>query len=558
MALSISPPARHQLNNALIAFSLGTLCFIRRWYDLENLQARGLDYFRLKPPGATLLISTICSAVLLAAIIWAGWFWVERRGTPGLRKLAQAVFLLILIFPIESVRRYWNSQTDNFDWGSNIALWVVEIILAAGLIAFLLGNRRVIRPARRAVMLLLFLFPALMIDLLLNHLSAEQANFYDPLPALAMLPHGSEAHRVIWIIFDELDQHVAFDRRPADLELPELDRLSRESMVASQASQTSMWTAIALPSLISGRLFTNAQALDANDLLLLPDGATQRVSWRGEHNVFSRARELGVNTAIVGWHHPYCRIIGDEVTHCFAMPSTHSTAALAQEAHAEEDGILKTMASLYRRQYQNAADMLHSADEPGSLWLRDREIQRDQQQQYFRIRDAAYREAVDPRIGLLFVHVPAPHLLPIYNRREKNFTLRGPLDYLDNLALVDRTVGELRQQLEKAGLWYNTSILVTADHGLRPGAWVGRMGWTPQLDQLTRREAPKYVPYILKVAGEKEHVDLETPFSNVVSADMVLALLRGEVKSNAQAAAWVNQQAGTHASASISGAESMR
>ena len=54
MALSISPAARRQLTNGLTAFSLGTLCFIRRWYDLEHLQPRGLDYFRSAPENLAL------------------------------------------------------------------------------------------------------------------------------------------------------------------------------------------------------------------------------------------------------------------------------------------------------------------------------------------------------------------------------------------------------------------------------------------------------------------------------------------------------------------------
>src|SRR5580698_9467970 len=100
MALSLSPAARHQLTNSLTAFSLGTLCFIRRWYDLENLQPRGLDYFRTAPADSTLLISTVLAALVLAAVFWMVWFWVERRSTPGLRKFAHCLFLLILMFPI--------------------------------------------------------------------------------------------------------------------------------------------------------------------------------------------------------------------------------------------------------------------------------------------------------------------------------------------------------------------------------------------------------------------------------------------------------------------------
>lgn len=146
MALSISPAARHQLTNGLTALSLGNLCFIRRWYDLEHLQPRGLDYFRTAPPGVTLLVSTILASLSLAAIFWLCWLFVERHPTPGLRKFAHCVFLLILMFPIESVRRFWNIQMDHFDVGSNVALGIVEILLAAGFVAVLLGNTRCSSP----------------------------------------------------------------------------------------------------------------------------------------------------------------------------------------------------------------------------------------------------------------------------------------------------------------------------------------------------------------------------------------------------------------------------
>ena len=84
-------------------------------------------------------------------------------------------------------------------------------------------------------------------------------------------------------------------------------------------------------------------------------------------------------------------------------------------------------------------------------------LQRRQQKQYFEIRDRAYRAAVDPRLALLMLHLPLPHPYPFYNRRDRSFNLEGNLDYFDNLALADRTIGELRQALEQARMWDDTS-----------------------------------------------------------------------------------------------------
>jgi len=421
---------------------------------------------------------------------------------------------------------------------------LVEAILVCGFVALLLGSKRILNPARRAALLLTLLFPPVILNIVAGHFIGEDAKAYAPLPSLPMLPaRSTRAPRIIWLIFDELDQRVAFERRPAGLDLPELDRLRTESVVANRTTQTSLATVIAMPSLLSSRLFVDAQAVNASDLDLIPHGSKQRVGWRGEPNVFVRARALGVNAALVGWHHPYCRVMGDEVVRCLAVASTHSTAALAQEAHAGERGLAKTMFSLFRRQFANLTDMLHSREEPSSQLLRDREIQEDQQRQYFQIRDEAYREARDPRIGLLFVHFPTPHPFPIYNRRERNFELRGGLDYFDNLALVDRTVGELRRMLEQAGLWDQTALLITADHGLRPQNWIGRLGWTRELDRLTEDQLPLYVPFILKLAGPAQPAVVHQGFSNIVSADLVLAILDGDVSTAPEAAAWLGRRA---------------
>jgi arylsulfatase A-like enzyme len=170
-------------------------------------------------------------------------------------------------------------------------------------------------------------------------------------------------------------------------------------------------------------------------------------------------------------------------------------------------------------------------------------VQRRQQKQYFRIRDLVYATATDPNIGLLFAHFPLPHPFAIYNRERRDFTLNNTLSYVDSLALVDRTVGELRQALEQAGLWQSTTVLITADHGFRPDMWRDRQGWTPELEQLTKGGQSPLVPFILKLPEEDRGLLYEQPFSNVVSGDLILAILEGQVRKASDAAQWLDQHA---------------
>jgi arylsulfatase A-like enzyme len=174
--------------------------------------------------------------------------------------------------------------------------------------------------------------------------------------------------------------------------------------------------------------------------------------------------------------------------------------------------------------------------------LTDPYLQRLQQQQFFRIRDRAYRDAVDPEIGLLFVHFPTPHLLAIYDRQRRDFTLSGKTTYFDNLALVDRTVGELRRELQRAGLWESTNLLITSDHGLRYALWHGGYNWTPQFDRLLANGSSPTVPFIVKLAGKTQGVVYDKPFSNVVTGDLILAILGGKVSTATETTAWLDRR----------------
>jgi arylsulfatase A-like enzyme len=122
------------------------------------------------------------------------------------------------------------------------------------------------------------------------------------------------------------------------------------------------------------------------------------------------------------------------------------------------------------------------------------------------MRHRAGELAVDTRFQLVFIHFPVPHLLGIYDRRAHDYTgdysTSDSSSYLDNLALADRTLGDVRRSLEHAGLWDETALLVTSDHPLRD--WIIEdAGWwkdheTASLGAIPRR----YVPFLFKIPNK--------------------------------------------------------
>jgi hypothetical protein len=541
MALSISPAVKQKLGDLGICLSAANLCFMKRWYDLEHLEGRGMDYFRVAPSDLTFLEATLSCIAIATIVFWLVLRVVRFTRNPRLLRYAQGCGVLILIYPLESVRRYWNFQAGHIDWGSTLPILAVNILVAVGAIMVLRGNLRVMRAAQRTLMLLVYAVPVLLVEFAALHYTAPPAAAYQYQPSLPWLPASARKQpdrRMIWLVFDEFDQRLAFDQRPSDLKLPELDRFASESLVAPHAVQTADSTLPALPSLLSGKIFVSGDPDGVNDLMLQAEGAPKRVDWKTEPTVFQRARELGVNSVLFGWHHPYCRALGSQLTDCFATKAIHFPALLRETA-ARNEGLGPTVAYFLELQWINLLDLFHLPEHSEAERLKDIAIQAAQKEQFLKIRERMLKAAVDPRIGLLFLHLPAPHLFAIYDRQKGEFALSDHTTYWDNLALVDRTVGELRASLEQAGLWDSTSILISSDHGLRYHLWHDRLNWTDDMDRLLEQGSSPTVPFLLHIAGSQQSAVYSQEFSAVVSSELVLAVLSGEIKTPAEASSWL-------------------
>jgi arylsulfatase A-like enzyme len=137
--------------------------------------------------------------------------------------------------------------------------------------------------------------------------------------------------------------------------------------------------------------------------------------------------------------------------------------------------------------------------------------------------------------NLCFLRVWIP-----YSTRDR-WALDGSGDYLGNLLLADRTLGELRKAMERAGVWDSTTLLLFSDHGLRATADNVFPLWGNEPQTVVRATTDRHVPFLVKLAGYKMPVTFNSPLSTVLSCDLVIAVLRGNVATPENLTRWVDR-----------------
>jgi hypothetical protein len=508
------------LRDAGRALSLATLCYIAVWIGLLDNQS---NYPRFNN-----CLGIILNELLLASVLVAAMTAVRVSRSPAAFALARWVFLLVMLIPLNGIisGKYGTQLTAPLAHLGRNGMRVVA--LAAVLVAIVAIVRWQRAVARGAAAVVLVLFPFFLITL--GQAAWFMTKFADKPapPPLAARPPG--APRIVWLLFDEMDQHLAFAARPPSVVLDELDRLRATSVYASDAFPPADYTMMSIPALIDGRLVAKAEAAHPAELRLTFADERQPVGWSTQPNVFGDARAAGADTALVGFYHPYCRIIGDTLTHCLW----------------QDIGWMSLVDSM-RKQVRR---MVRTVPYAGKLpWLESARIKREQRQQerrervvsYRRMLEDAKRVANDRSVGLAYIHWPVPHPPGIYDRRADALEAAKESSYLDNLRLVDRTLGELRRSMEAAGTWDDTTVLLTSDHWWRARLWREEGALTPE-DEPYADVVPvdHHVPFLLKTAGQKSTVAYDHTFNTVLTRDLFLAILRGELQRPESIVEWLD------------------
>jgi hypothetical protein len=490
---------------------------------VEYAEGRVVYFARLDPLCA--VVTPILALVLaLSLMMFAGWEFCIRKRLHKLPAL-HFLFLAACLAPL-GIASVAFVRVLPFDLTPLVrAPWFWPAAFAAGAGPLIWAFRQPVRASRLARTVLLYSLPVLAVimlaaireSLLFPHAAYDDAALAAPLPPR---PGGA---RVVWIIFDELSQTIAFGNRPSNLALPNLDRLRQESFYATSAESPSNRTEISLPSLILGEQVLEAFPEGPGDLRVKLRSREGAAPWSTLANVFDTARGLGYNTALAGWFHPYGRVLHRSLTKCYW------TAGWLAPGVEEPTAYQPLLQGMWDRAGMQFVALPLAGHLPGVDPVR---YNRSEKQERFGFLSDRAREIVaDPEIGLALIHLPIPHPPAIYDRVRGEFSAEKG-SYLDSLALVDRELGFLRRAMEDAGLWNGTAVLVSADHGWRTGLWRGTNVWTPE-DEAASHQDAMGVPFLVRLPGQTSEVTYTKSFNTVVTRRLITGILRGEVKDAA-------------------------
>ncbi len=486
----------------ILAASMANLCLLRVWSRLLEKSVLTPDY-----PARDYL-----AALANLALVAVGWRVVLFLRRSSDRRPARKVFalapLLPLLFLANHVRRTF-PETFNLglgaDWLGRTGILSLAVVSAA--LGIYLLTVRFQFVVRLAEILVLILSPFLLVTLGRAAWFAETihaTNLETPPPRPISAPESSA--RVLWLLFDEMDQRLAFSQRPAGLSLPELDRFREQAVYAPSAFPPGPDTRTSVLSMLSGRVVLTSEA-GPTDMMVTFEPGEKPIPWSTlQPNLFSSVRDRGLPTAIAGWYLPYCRLLGANVTECSwqpfvgmhpdpragLLPVMLDQVALGVPLRGMRENVAK-----YRMTLQTAKKLVANRDP-----------------------------------GLVLLHWMIPHEPGIYDRKTGQLTTLAPVpvrtSYLDNLALVDRTLGEMRQVMQEAGTWESTAILITSDHAWRQSA------------RFDGKRDPR-VPFLLKLPGQTKPLTYNRAFNTVLIHDLLLALLNREVSEPQEVARWLDQ-----------------
>lgn len=484
-----------------VAISFANILFYNFWSIVVYFNPGNSFYYKNSPTAKTFLAFIICE-LIVGLVIWLGIKLIRYLNNSLISKSSMFIFCCVVLnFFYDLI---WNTAQkikveDGFIHRIPTNIYIIFVI-------YLIVRKRTFKTVKKAVLLLtpfvLMIFGQAI--MMMGKDFQNDVNYQYVNPAATQKPpffqQDKSSPRILWLLFDEMDQRLTFDQRPKYVKLPEFDRFKEQAFYAVNVKQAGKNTGRAVPSLFTGKLVKKTGKNGPSEFLITYEGESKPVKMSQEPDIFTEVKELGFNTALSGNGHPYSRVMGHKIDFC---------------EWYDDDMILSPDASLL----ENISNQLRYLS-PFDRGQRGRML-------HSKLFKDAQKLAVDPDYQLIFIHFAIPHA-PRINKKWGlvNITQWG---YFGNLELADQTFGILRKSMEEQGFWDNTVILVTSDHQWRKS------------NRIDGKKDPR-VPFILKLPGEKDGVVYKPSFNAVLTKEILIGILKKDIRTYNDLTKWLNEQ----------------
>jgi hypothetical protein len=313
--------------------------------------------------------------------------------------------------------------------------------------------------------------------------------------------------RIIWLLFDELSYHQAFEHRFPGLAMPEFDKLKKESYSFTDLQPAGFHTEEILPSFFLGHVVVDLRSdLNGNATIKLA-GQNNWEPFDAHATLFADAQRLGWTTGVVGWHNPYCRMLAGTLDYCFWRTGNGSWNGIASDQSVFKNAWapFAEAARLYRRRPGSPQEEKHASDLAAIIPQAEALIR-------------------DQNIGFVFIHLPVPHPPGIYDRRAG--LQRDSGTYIDNLALADRVLGELLGTINGTGLATQTTVVITSDHSWRIPLWRPTGQWGKEEETASQGRFDTRPVLMIHFPGQSEERNITRTYDDIRLHDILEQLLQ--------------------------------
>jgi hypothetical protein len=300
-------------------------------------------------------------------------------------------------------------------------------------------------------------------------------------------------HRVVWLVFDELDERALFGEQRSGYEFETFDQFRAQSMHFTRATGIGGLTIYAMPGYWLGTRVIKSNTVDDDGLDVTLQGSNSAVPFGDLNHLFRTTQEAKLHTALVGYYLPYCRMFEGLYDSC----ETYYYIFDPRIAESRDLGeALAAQISVFN-----------------PLWFRLSKME-----EFQRSATAAMAVAADPRFDLVAIHAGFPHSPWVFDAKRKQFSL-SKSNYLDSIGSADHYLALVRQAMLDAGIWDESAIIITADEGNR--LWQGEDVHTLGA-----------VPFLVKLPHQRRGRDISCNLDVIVLKSLIEGLLRGHVPSD--------------------------